>query len=145
VSQHTGLETAVRRAAETLRDIPPNLSRHDVLQQARDAGRELELALELSKPDSALKPAQPAPKLAVKQLVESGMVIQIDPDKSDWGPLLCIVTKASRRGLVHCHVLVPDPTGKAETQAMMLNVEHGDYAIIGKAIWEALAVTTRAE
>lgn len=56
-------------------------------------------------------------------------VIQLDPAHCRWGPLLCIVDKVQDWG-VRCYALVPGERG-----SMYLNVNHGDYYVVGRAEW----------
>jgi hypothetical protein len=60
-------------------------------------------------------------------------VIQLDPTKNDWGPLLCIVDEVKSWG-VRCYVLLPEKRGEPPG-SMYLRVEVGTFVVIGPAEW----------
>lgn len=63
-----------------------------------------------------------------------GDVIQLDPDHCDWGPLLCIVDEVKAWG-VSCYALHPDKRGEPPPR-MFMRVDHGNYEVIGLAVWK---------
>lgn len=63
-------------------------------------------------------------------------VVQLDPEYSHgWGPLLCIVSEVESWG-VRCYALVPEVRGQLLSK-MPFRVDHGRYAVIGRAEWKA--------
>lgn len=62
-------------------------------------------------------------------------VIQLDPEKCEWGPLLAIVSEVLHWG-VQCYALLPEKRNESPGQ-MYMRVKHGDYMYIGRAIWVA--------
>lgn len=70
---------------------------------------------------------------ATDTAIEIGDVIQLDPRKCTWGPLLAIVDRVHGWG-VRCVCLVPFPVNSPGH--FMQRVPHGDYVRIGKAQWK---------
>ena len=60
-------------------------------------------------------------------------VIQLDPEHSAWGPLLCIVDEVKSWG-VQCYAIHPEERDKPPG-AMYLRVKHEHYVVIGSAQW----------
>jgi len=58
-------------------------------------------------------------------------VIQLHPDYSDWGPLLCIVDRVYDWG-VRAYWFVAEERGKPPGRAY-IRVRHGEYDVIGYA------------
>jgi hypothetical protein len=65
--------------------------------------------------------------------VDKGMVIQLDPEQCDWGPLLCIVQEVRSWGVV-CYALIPERR-KEPPATMFIRVKEGHYVVVGKAEW----------
>jgi hypothetical protein len=65
--------------------------------------------------------------------IEVGDIIQLNPETSPWGPLLCIVDKVSSWG-VRCYWLVATTRGEPPGCAYY-RAEWGTFVLIGKAEW----------
>lgn len=63
----------------------------------------------------------------------AGMVIQLDPEHSVWGPLLCIVEENKDWGVV-CYAIHPQQRGEPPGK-MYLRVNHEHYVVIGSVQW----------
>jgi hypothetical protein len=66
-------------------------------------------------------------------VAEVGDVIQLDPEQSEWGPIVMVVDKVNRY-VARAYSLMPvdrlAPPGR-----FYVRVSHGNYAIVGKATW----------
>jgi len=69
-----------------------------------------------------------------------GDVIQVDPEKSHFGAVLCVVSEVKAWG-VQCYFLAPGALGEGApvtliaTNQAFLRVPHADYVRIGRAEW----------
>lgn len=70
---------------------------------------------------------------------EPGDVVQLDPGKTHWGPVLCVVESRHAWGVMaYWFSHNSGPTGPAtirDTGAAYVRVPHGSYVVIGKAEW----------
>lgn len=75
--------------------------------------------------------------------VHENDVVQIDPEKSVWGPVFVIVTEVRTWG-IQGYFLVPENRNEPPGCAYV-RVNHGDYAIIGHAEWVVQTEAPEAE
>lgn len=73
--------------------------------------------------------ASPRPEVEVKP----NFIVQLDPDKSEWGALLCIVDEVREWGVL-CYAMTPTKRGEMPAQ-MFMRVKTGDYIVVGVAEW----------
>lgn len=64
---------------------------------------------------------------------EKNDVIQLQPEMSQWGALLCIVDDVRTWG-VQCYALIPEKRGEVPSR-MYLRVQHEGYVVVGPAYW----------
>lgn len=65
--------------------------------------------------------------------VQVGDVIQINPDRCAWGPVLCIVDHVNPKS-VRCFFFTEHTRFEPPEEAYM-RVPHSDYVRIGRASW----------
>ena len=67
------------------------------------------------------------------ELVKVNDVVQCDPAHGCWGPVFLIVTKV-RPTHIQGYFMVPEERDKPPGAAYV-NVDHGKYVRIGRAVW----------
>lgn len=69
----------------------------------------------------------------VSKELEPGDVIQLDPSKHDWGPMLCIVDEVKSWG-VQCYWLQAEQRGKPPARCYY-RAETGTFERVGRVAW----------
>jgi hypothetical protein len=70
---------------------------------------------------------------------QPGDVIQLDPSKTQWGPVVCVVSDLHAWGVtaywLSFNTGQTGPVTIKATGAAYVRVSHGDYVVVGQAAW----------
>jgi hypothetical protein len=95
----------------------------------------------LAKQDNASKTIRTALQLYADkhESLQAGDIVQLDPEQSPWGPLLCIVTEVCEWG-VKCFWLQADERDKPPL-VCHYRAKTGTFEVVGSARWVLSATT----